>query len=157
MPTFFARHADAFATITTIIFAFVGLVALVEQRFNAQEKLINQRFDAQDRRIDGLEADIAQRFDAQDRRIDDLEADIEQRFDVQARYDIEQRFDAQTDASTKASPLSTNAWIGSPARPPNSASSPPALSSASPATKERSTSSGNKAGLSTCPRPEHAR
>lgn len=127
MPTFFARHADTFATIATLILAFVGLVALVEQRFNAQEKLINQRFDAQDRRIDGLEADI------------------------------EQRFDAQTDASTKASPLSTNAWIGSPARPPNSASSPPALSSASPATKERSTSSGNKAGLSTCPRPEHAR
>ena len=52
MPTFFARHADTFATIATVILAFVGLVALVDQRFNAQAELINQRFDAQDRYID---------------------------------------------------------------------------------------------------------
>ena len=105
MSTFFAKHADTFATITTIILAFVALVSLMDQRFNAQEKLINQRFetvnqrfetinqrfDAQDRRIDGLEAAMNQRFDAQDRRIDDLEADIEQRFDAQDRY-IDQGF-----------------------------------------------------------------
>jgi chromosome segregation ATPase len=135
MPTFFARHADTFATIATLILAFVGLVALVEQRFNAQEKLINQRFDAvnqrfgavdqrfgavnqrfdaQDRRIDGLEADIAQRFDAQDRRIDDLEADIEQRFDVQARYidqgfaAVNQRLDRLTGETSELRKLTTS-------------------------------------------------
>ena len=98
MPTFFARHADTFATIATIILAFVGLVALVDQRFNAQEELINQRFEAQDRRIDNLEAAINQRFDAvnqrfeaQDSRIDNLEAAINQRFDAQDRY-IDQGF-----------------------------------------------------------------
>ena len=80
MSTFFAKHADTFATITTIILAFVALVSLMDQRFNAQEKLINQRFET-----------INQRFDAQDRRIDDLEADIEQRFDAQDRY-IDQGF-----------------------------------------------------------------
>ena len=63
MPTFFARHADTFATIATVILAFVGLVALVDQRFNAQEKLINQRFDAQDRYIDQGFVSVDQRLD----------------------------------------------------------------------------------------------
>ena len=93
MPTFFARHADTFATIGTTILAFVGLVALVDQRFNAQEELINQRFEAQDRRIDNLEAAINQRFEAQDSRIDNLDAAINQRFDAQDRY-IDQGFAA---------------------------------------------------------------
>ncbi len=55
----------------------------MNQRFDAQDKYINQRFDA-----------VNQRFDAQDKRIDDLEADMNQRFDAQNKY-INQRFDAQ--------------------------------------------------------------
>lgn len=81
MPTFFARHADTFATIATVILAFVGLVALVDQRFNAQAELINQRFETQDRRIDNLEAAVNQRFDAQDRYIDQGFVAANQRLD----------------------------------------------------------------------------
>ena len=99
MPTFFGKHSDTLVTIATIIIAFLGLVALVDQRFNAQEKLINQRFDAQDRRIDNLEADMNRRFDAQDKRIDNLEADMNRRFDAQdKRFDAQdKRFDRLTD------------------------------------------------------------
>ena len=39
---------------------------------------MNQRFDAQDKRIDGLEAKMDQRFDAQDKSIN-------QRFDASTR------------------------------------------------------------------------
>lgn len=81
MPNFFERHSDTLITIATILVAFLGFVAIIDQRFNAQEKLISQRFDAVD-----------QRFDAQDRRIDDLEADMNQRFDAQ-----DKRLDRLTD------------------------------------------------------------
>ena len=62
MPTFFARHVDAFATISTVILAFVGLVAPVDQCFKAQEELINQRFESQDRYIDQGFAAVNQRL-----------------------------------------------------------------------------------------------
>ena len=74
MPNFFARHSDTLITIATIVVAFLGLVTIMDQRFNAQDKLIAQRFNAQDKLID-------QRFNAQDRRIDDLKADMNRRFD----------------------------------------------------------------------------
>ena len=71
-----------------------GLEAEMNQRFDAQDKSINQRFDTQDKRIDGLEAEMNRRFDAQDKHIN-------QRFDAQdksinQRFDaVDQRFDAQ--------------------------------------------------------------
>ena len=74
MPNFFARHSDTLITVATIVVAFLGLVTVIDQRFNAQDKLIDQRFNAQDKLID-------QRFNAQDRRIDDLKADMNRRFD----------------------------------------------------------------------------
>ena len=46
MPTFFARHAGTFATLATVILAFVGLIALVDQRFNAQDRYTDQGFAA---------------------------------------------------------------------------------------------------------------
>ena len=70
MPNFFARHSDTLITIATIVVAFLGLVTIMDQRFNA----VDQRFNAQDKLID-------QRFNAQDRRIDDLKADMNRRFD----------------------------------------------------------------------------
>ena len=70
MPNFFARHSATLITIATIVVAFLGLVTIMDQRFNA----VDQRFNAQDKLID-------QRFNAQDRRIDDLKADMNRRFD----------------------------------------------------------------------------
>lgn len=37
---------------------------------------MNQRFDTQDRRINGLETEMLQRFDAQDEGLDDLAKDV---------------------------------------------------------------------------------
>ncbi len=92
MPNFFEKHSTTLTTIATIIIAFAALVAIVHQRFDAQDKLISQRFDAQDRRTDNLDASMNQRFDAQDKRTDNLEANMNRRFDAQER-----RFDRLTD------------------------------------------------------------
>ena len=70
MTNFFARHSDTLITIATIVVAFLGLVTIMDRRFEAQAQLIDQRFNGVDRR-----------FDAQDRRIDDLKADMNRRFD----------------------------------------------------------------------------
>ena len=66
MPNFFARLSDTLITIATIVLAFLGLVTIMDQRFNAIDqrfKAIDLRFDAQDRRIDELKADVNRRFD----------------------------------------------------------------------------------------------
>ena len=108
MPSYFEKYGQTFITLAAIIAAFVGLVTingnrfdaqerfngqffeLIHQRLNAQEALINQRLDAQDQRLDAQDRLINQRFDAQD-------ALINQRFDAQdQRFDAQdQRFDAQ--------------------------------------------------------------
>ena len=76
MPNFFEKHSTALTTIATIIIAFAALVAIVHQRFDAQDKLISQRFDAQDRRTDNLDANMNRRFDAQERRFDRLTDEV---------------------------------------------------------------------------------
>ena len=120
MPNFFARNSDTLITVGTIALAFVGFVTVIDQRFDAQDKLIDQRFTDQNKLIDQrfeavdqrfvavdqrfesvdqrfealnhrFEA-INQRFDAQDRRIDDLKADMTRRFDAQ-----DERLDRLTD------------------------------------------------------------
>lgn len=93
MPNFFERHSDTLITIATITIAFLGLVAIIDQRFNAQEKLITQRFNAVDQRFEAVD----QRFGAVDQRFDDQDKRIDQRFDaIDQRFDaIDQRFDAQ--------------------------------------------------------------
>ena len=83
MPNFFERHSDTLMTIATIAIAFVGLVAIIDQRFNTQEKLINQRFNAVDQRFNAVD----QRFADQDRRIDQRFDAVDQRFDA-----VDQRF-----------------------------------------------------------------
>ena len=85
MPNFFEKHSDTLITVATIMVAFAALVAIVDQRFNAQEKLISQRFDAVDQRFDAQDKYINQRFDAQDKYIN-------QRFDAQ-----DKRLDRLTD------------------------------------------------------------
>ena len=65
----------------------------IDQRFDA----VDSRFDAQDKRINDLKAEMNQRFDAQDKYInqhfDAQDKYINQRFDAQDKY-INQRFDA---------------------------------------------------------------
>lgn len=60
MPTFFARHADTFATIATVILAFVGLVALVDQRFDAQDRYIDPGFVAANQRLGQLTVETSE-------------------------------------------------------------------------------------------------
>lgn len=74
MSNFFERHGDTLMTNATI--AFAGLAAIFDQRFDVEEKLITQRFDAQNRRIDDLKADVNRRFDAQGKRIDRLSDEV---------------------------------------------------------------------------------
>ena len=65
------------------------LTRQINQRFDAQDK----RLDVQDKRIDDLQAGMNARFDAQDKRFDAQDRSINQRFDAQDKY-INQRFDA---------------------------------------------------------------
>ena len=84
MPNFFARHSDTLITSATIIVAFAALVTISNQRFNAQEKLISQRFVAVDQRFDAVDQRfdaVDQRFDAQDKRIDDFKDDVNRHLD----------------------------------------------------------------------------
>ena len=66
------------------------LTRQINQRFDAQDK----RLDVQDKRIDDLQAGMNARFDAQDKRFDAQDKSINQRFEAQDRS-INQRFDAQ--------------------------------------------------------------
>ena len=98
MPSYFEKYGQTFVTLAAIIAAFVGLVAINGNRFDAQERfngqffeLIHQRLNAQDtlisERLNAQDTLISERFDAQDRL-------ISQRFDAQDQL-INQRFDAQ--------------------------------------------------------------
>ena len=75
MPNFFKKYSETLITVATVIAAFAALVAIVDQRFNAQEKLMNQRFDAQDKHINQRFEALEQRLDDQDRRFDRLADD----------------------------------------------------------------------------------
>ena len=110
-------NAGPMTVTIAILGGFAGIMQFsvvrpIHQRF----EYINQRFDAQDKRIDDLKAEMNQRFDDQNKyfnqriddqsrfilqgfdtvnqRFDDQDKYINQRFDVQDK-DINQRFDAQ--------------------------------------------------------------
>ena len=93
MPTYLEKYGHTLITLAAIIAAFVGLVTINGNRFDAQDRLIslhfatvNQRLDAQDKRLDAqdkrLDAQdrlnnphfeaVNQRLDAQDKRLDRL-------------------------------------------------------------------------------------
>jgi septal ring factor EnvC (AmiA/AmiB activator) len=76
MPSWIEKHSDTLITIATIIVAFAALVAIVDQRLDAQDELISQRFDAQDRHINQRFDAVDQRFDAMDKRIDRLTEEV---------------------------------------------------------------------------------
>ncbi len=67
------EQAGPIAAIATVLIVLTGLIQFgvinpMHQRFDT----INQRFDAQDKRMDDLKAEMNQRFDAQDKHIEDL-------------------------------------------------------------------------------------
>ena len=82
------ENAGTIAAVGTILIAFTALIQF------AVLNPIHQRFDAQDKRLGDLRAEMNQRFDTQEKhfnqRFDDQEKYINQRFDV-----VDQRFDAQ--------------------------------------------------------------
>ena len=65
MPTYFERHGHTIITLAAIVAAFVGLVTINGNRFDAQDR----RLDGQDRLISQLFELVNQRLDAQDRLI----------------------------------------------------------------------------------------
>ena len=81
MPSWIEKHGDTLITIAAVIGSFAALVAILDQRLDAQDKLIAQRFEAVDQRFEAVD----QRFDAVDQRFDS----VYQHFDA-----VDQRFDA---------------------------------------------------------------
>ena len=70
MPICFEKYGHALITLAAISAAFVGLVTINGNRFDAQDRLIDQRFDAVNQRFDAQDRLIDQRFDAVNRRFD---------------------------------------------------------------------------------------
>ena len=75
MPSRVEKHGDTLIVIAVVIGSFAASVAILDQRLDAQDKLIAQpfgavaqRFDAVDQRFDAVD----QRFDAMDKRVDRL-------------------------------------------------------------------------------------
>ena len=84
MPTYFEKYGHTLITLAAISAAFVGLVTIDGNRFHAQDRLIDQRFEAVNQRFDAQDRLMDQRFEAVDRRFDA----VDQRFDG-----VDQRFD----------------------------------------------------------------
>ena len=77
MPTYFERYGHTLITLAAIIAAFVGLVTINGNRFDAQDR----RLDAQDRLISQLFELVNQRLDAQDRLINQHFEAVNRRLD----------------------------------------------------------------------------
>ena len=94
MADFFEKYGQTFITLAAIIAAFVGLVTINGNRFDAQDRfnkqffeLVNQRLDARNmlinQRLDAQNTLISQRLDAQDRLINQFMEQVNRRFDAQ--------------------------------------------------------------------------
>lgn len=77
MPTYFEKYGHTLITLAAIIAAFVGLVTINGNRFDAQDRLIsphfetvNQRLGAQDKRLDAQDRLVNQHFEAVNQRLD---------------------------------------------------------------------------------------
>ena len=96
MGTYFEKYGQTIITLAAIVAAFVGLVTIVGNRFDAQDRfnsllfeLVNQRLDAQDRLANQQFEAVNQRLDAQDQRLDARDRLANQRFEA-----VSQRFEA---------------------------------------------------------------
>jgi len=77
MPTYFERHGHTIITLAAIVAAFVGVVTINGNRFDAQDR----RLDAQDKLISQLFELVNQRLDAQDRLISRQFEGVNQQFE----------------------------------------------------------------------------
>ena len=77
MPTYFEKYGHTVITVAAIIAAFVGLVTIDGNRFDAQDR----RLDAQDKLISQLFELVNQRLDAQDRLISQHFEGVNQQFE----------------------------------------------------------------------------
>ena len=89
MPTYFEKYGHTVITVAAVVAAFVGLVTINGNRFDAQDR----RLDAQDKLISQLFELFNQRLDAQDRLINQHFEAVNQRLDAQDRL-INQQFEA---------------------------------------------------------------
>ncbi|MCY4514875.1 MAG: hypothetical protein OXC69_07060, partial [Candidatus Tectomicrobia bacterium] len=83
MGTYFEKYGHTLITLAAIVAAFVGLVTIVGNRFDAQDRfnnllfeLVNQRLDAQDQRLDAQDRLINQQFEAVNQRLDRLTDEV---------------------------------------------------------------------------------
>ena len=70
MPTYFEKYGHTLITLAAISASFVGLVTIDGNRFDAQDRLIDKRFDAVNQHFDAQERFINQRFEAVNQRLD---------------------------------------------------------------------------------------
>lgn len=77
MLTWLKDHGPVIGALTGALVAFAAILQLVVVG------PMNQRFDQQDRRIDDLRAEMNQRFDQQDKYINTRFDAVNQRFDAQ--------------------------------------------------------------------------
>ena len=99
MGTYFEKYGHTLITLAAIVATFVGLVTIVGNRFDAQDRfnnllfeLVNQRLDAQDRLANQQFEAVNQRLDAQDQRLNAQDRLANQRFEA-----VNQRLDRLTD------------------------------------------------------------
>ena len=85
MPTYFERHGHTIITLAAIVAAFVGVVTINGNRFDAQDR----RLDAQDKLISQLFELVNQRLDAQDRLINQHFEGVNRQFEA-----VNQRLDS---------------------------------------------------------------
>ena len=83
MPTYFEKYGHTLITLAAIAAAFVGLVTINGNRFDAQDRfnnllfeLVNQRLDAQDQRLDAQDRLINQQFEAVNQRLERLTDEV---------------------------------------------------------------------------------
>ena len=103
MPTYFEKYGHTVITVAAIIAAFVGLVTIDGNRFDAQErrldaqdKLISQLFELVNQRLDAQDRLISQHLDAQDRLISQHFEGVNQQFESVNRHfeAIDRQFEA---------------------------------------------------------------
>ena len=83
MTSYFEKYGQTTITLAAIVAAFVGLVTIngqgfdaQDQRFDAQERFNDRFFEVVDRRLEAQDRLMNQRFDAQDRRLDRLADEV---------------------------------------------------------------------------------
>ena len=103
MGTYFEKYGQTIITLAAIAAAFVGLVTIVGNRFDAQDRfnsllfeLVNQRLDAQDQHLDAQDRLANQRFEAVNQRLDaqDQRLDAQDRLANQRSEAVNQLFEA---------------------------------------------------------------